>query len=130
MTTFGRHNDDFRTTSGRLSDDFSTTFQRPPDALLTVPIVRARKYQQMLTNADNCVESLWDITKYDEKPSAAVLRQGTLHRADIAAAEQADMDQQRIQVVEVSAFFEKTGPNWAVLIVTAEKGIAEGIEQG
>src|SRR5262245_16446522 len=49
---------------------------------------------------------------------------------NIRSAEKADVDQERVEEVQLPPFFEKAGAEGAVFAVTAEKGLAEGAEQG
>src|SRR5262245_58567556 len=61
--------------------------------------------------------------------SAAEARERALDLADIGAVEQADMDEQRIEVVEVAPLLEEAGCQRPQFPIAAEEGLAQAVEE-
>ena len=53
-----------------------------------------------------------------------------LYRSQVAAAEEADVDKERVEVVDVFSGREKVGIDWVMLAVAIEECAAKGIKEG
>src|SRR4051812_49008983 len=62
--------------------------------------------------------------------STSIAGQHSLHLLHIAAAEQADMDQQRIEIIQIAALFEEARTQRAALGVAGKERITDAAEQG